>query len=158
MGSRRYNLHFPHSDRDLLVVYSAFHKGREGEEASRAVRKNPPGGGYDYTIMEAADFARQLSAGVPFCVETLFMDPGAPAAIAVAGAARASLRASSLSAKTSTPEIAGFPAGGSGGEAVLMWDPFLWPVLQRAREAFLTRALIGKYVSDATGKVGLATV
>ena len=73
MGSRRYNLHFPDSDRDLLVVYAA------PAEREAVTIKNPAGVEPDYTIMDAATFADMLSRGIPFCVESLYLEQGMPA-------------------------------------------------------------------------------
>lgn len=70
-GSRRYNLHFVDSDRDLLVVYVA-----RDATAAPAVIKNAAGLHPDYTVVEVGRFVQMLLDCDPRIVESLFLEVG----------------------------------------------------------------------------------
>lgn len=70
-GSRHYNLHFPSSDHDLLVVYVA----KDSQIVQPAI-KNPNGLHPDYTLVEVARFVELLTEGDPRMVESLFLHAG----------------------------------------------------------------------------------
>lgn len=65
-GSRRYNLHFPESDFDMLVVYSS-----NSDDTPDMIR-NASGCQPDYTLMEVGRFVQMLLKGDPQAVESLF--------------------------------------------------------------------------------------
>jgi hypothetical protein len=67
-GSRRYNLNFPDSDFDMLVIYAA-----RDLNNSPMIFKNPSGLHPDYTVVEAGRFAQMLVEGDPRMVESLFL-------------------------------------------------------------------------------------
>jgi len=112
-GSRRYNLHFPQSDWDLLVVYAA----RDLPSADPVI-KNPAGVTPDYTLLEVGRFVEMLLDGDPRIVECLFL--------------------------------------GDQSEQLIYEDP--WKSITAVNSQFLSQALVKKYVSDATGRAGLAAV
>lgn len=131
-GSRRYNLHFPDSDRDLLVVYAA----RDPEEAP-AVIKNPVGLHPDYTVLEAGRFMHMLREGDPRMVESLFLDEGAQ--------------------PTEDQGTAAFPPRTDDQCCILKYGS-PWPSIIQMREHFVCQTLVSKYLRDATGRTGLAAV
>lgn len=112
-GSRRYNLHFPESDWDLLVVYSA-----RDISASDPVVKNPSGMPPDYTLLEVGRFVEMMLKGDPSMVECLFL--------------------------------------GAQSEQLIYED--VWKSITALNSHFLSQALVRKYLSDATGRAGLAAV
>lgn len=135
MGSRRYNLHFVDSDRDLLVVYASKHivcREQEEEEVEEEEEeggvapeepqiKNPTGVSPDYTIMEAATFRRMLAQGKPFLVESLYLT--------------------------------------SGHDDVLLHAGLPWESLVEQRQRFLSHDMVRQYLSDGIhGKAGLQAV
>lgn len=112
-GSRRYNLHFPESDWDLLVVYAA-----RDLPSSLPVIKNPEGMTPDYTLLEVGRFVEMMLDGDPRIVECLFL--------------------------------------GAQSEQLIYED--IWKSITAVSSQFLCQALVKKYLSDATGRAGLAAV
>lgn len=129
-GSRRYNLHLPDSDRDLLVVYAA-----RNPEVAPALIKSPCGVPPDYTVLEAGKFAQMLLEGDPRMVETVFLEEG-----------------------LGTPD--GSEAAGLDGEEerCVLRSGRPWASLLQLRRQLLCRALVQKYLGDATGRAGLPAV
>jgi hypothetical protein len=112
-GSRRYNLHFPESDWDLLVVYAA-----RDITSTHPVIKNPDGMAPDYTLLEVGRFVEMLLDGDPRMIECLFL--------------------------------------GAQSEQLFFED--VWKSITAVNSQFLCQSMVKKYLSDATGRAGLAAV
>lgn len=112
-GSRRYNLHFPESDWDLLVVYAV-----RDITSTHPVIKNPDGMAPDYTLLEVGRFVEMLLDGDPRMIECLFL--------------------------------------GAQSEQLIYED--VWKSITAVNSQFLCQSMVKKYLSDATGRAGLAAV
>lgn len=128
-GSRRYNLHFPESDHDLLVIYAA-----EDPETAPPVIKNPAGLHPDYTLLEVGRFTQMLVDGDPRMVESLFLEAG------------------HIAGKQAEEQI------DESANSSILWPSPPWASIVHLRDACLTQALVRKYLGDATGRAGLAAI
>lgn len=129
-GSRRYNLHFPDSDFDTLVVFAA-----RDPQGVAPIRKNPPGFHPDYTLVEVGHFVEMLNEGDARMIESLYLH----------------LLPEAASPSHGTPDA-------PGSESAVLQSGAPWRSLLMHRDKLLSRALVRKYLGDATGRAGLTAL